>query len=184
MGRSRLEEEIEAATRQFVSKLVEIIRSVSIAEVAALGAEPSKPRRPTTSVVGKPPQRRASAPGGSDLKERALATIRDAGRPIAAKSIADALSDIERREGQRPRVYTTAARSSHAAVAYDVAAAELRARTGPALLVFGTGHGLADSVIALADVHLAPVRPVGYNHLAVRAAVSIILDRLFGDAGA
>ena len=92
MGRSRLEEEIEAATRQFVSKLVELIRSVSSAEVAALGAEPSKPRRPTTSVVGKPPQRRASAPGGSDLKERALATIRDAGRPIAAKSIADALS--------------------------------------------------------------------------------------------
>ncbi len=118
--------------------------------------------------------------GGTRVPERAdaLSIVRD------VSSIADALDDIERREGQRPRIYTTAARSSHAAVAYDVAAAELRARTGPALLVFGTGHGLADSVIALADVHLAPVRPVGYNHLAVRAAVSIILDRLFGDAGA
>ncbi len=118
--------------------------------------------------------------GGTRVPERAeaLSIVRD------VDSIGDALADIERIEGARPRVYTTAARSDHQSVAYDVAAAELRARKGPALLVFGTGHGLADSVIELADVHLAPVRPHGYNHLAVRAAVSIILDRLFGDAGA
>jgi tRNA (guanine37-N1)-methyltransferase len=118
--------------------------------------------------------------GGSRVPERAdaLSIVRD------VNSLEEALADIERLEGQRPRVYTTAARSGHASVAYEPAAAELRARTAPALLVFGTGHGLADSVITMADVHLAPVRPDGYNHLAVRAAVSIILDRLFGDAGA
>ena len=55
-----------------------------------------------------------------------------------------------------------------------------------ALLLFGTGHGLASSVVELADLVLAPV--VGpadddggfYNHLSVRSAAAIILDRLCG----
>ncbi len=51
------------------------------------------------------------------------------------------------------------------------------------LLVFGTGWGLADEVIQGADALLEPVRAreaTGYNHLSVRAACAIILDRLFG----
>jgi len=99
-------------------------------------------------------------------------------------TIEEALADIERREGAPPTVYTTAARPSADMRSYAAGAAEIRARARPVLLVFGTGHGLADRVLAMADVRLAPVRPDGYNHLAVRAAVSIILDRLFGDAGA
>ncbi len=118
--------------------------------------------------------------GGQRVPERAnaLSIVQE------TPSIEEAIADIARREGSAPTVYTTAARSNFDATSYEVAAAELRARKAPALLVFGTGYGLADSVIARASVHLAPVRPDGYNHLAVRAAVSIILDRLFGDAGA
>ncbi len=118
--------------------------------------------------------------GGQRVPERgdALSIVRE------VASLDEALADIAAAEGAAPTVYTTAARTSPDATPYAEAAEALRARTRPALLVFGTGYGLADAVLSRADVRLAPVRPGGYNHLAVRAAVSIILDRLFGDAGA
>lgn len=51
------------------------------------------------------------------------------------------------------------------------------------LLVFGTGYGLAKEIIDSADVILEPVTGRGaYNHLSVRSAASIILDRLLGPA--
>ena len=51
----------------------------------------------------------------------------------------------------------------------------------PYLLIFGTGWGLTETVFSRADVVLEPVRgPGSYNHLSVRSAVAIILDRLFG----
>lgn len=55
----------------------------------------------------------------------------------------------------------------------------------PVILVFGTGWGVSE--IFYPEVHriLAPVYGPegknGYNHLSVRAAVAIILDRLFGE---
>ncbi|HTE49810.1 MAG TPA: tRNA (guanosine(37)-N1)-methyltransferase TrmD [Kofleriaceae bacterium] len=51
----------------------------------------------------------------------------------------------------------------------------------PIALLVGTGHGLADRAISLADYMLAPVsgHPT-FNHLSVRSAAAVILDRLFG----
>jgi hypothetical protein len=52
----------------------------------------------------------------------------------------------------------------------------------PFLLLFGTGWGLLSETIECADYRLAPIRGTGpYNHLPVRSAVSIILDRILGD---
>ena len=49
-------------------------------------------------------------------------------------------------------------------------------------LVFGTGWGIHPSLLMDLDFILEPVRGVGsYNHLSVRSAVSIILDRLLGE---
>jgi hypothetical protein len=53
--------------------------------------------------------------------------------------------------------------------------------TTPFLLLFGTGWGLTEDVKERAGYVLAPIEGKGYNHLPVRSAVSIILDRLFGD---
>ena len=53
----------------------------------------------------------------------------------------------------------------------------------PCYLVFGTGWGLHASVMEQADFRLNPLKCASkddYNHLSVRAAVAIILDRLFG----
>jgi len=51
----------------------------------------------------------------------------------------------------------------------------------PLLLVFGTGHGLAPAIYSPDRPCLAPVRAGHYNHLSVRTAAAIILDRLVGD---
>jgi len=52
------------------------------------------------------------------------------------------------------------------------------------LLLFGTGWGLANAAIARADYILEPIRPLTlheYNHLSVRAAAAIIIDRIVGE---
>jgi len=52
------------------------------------------------------------------------------------------------------------------------------------LILFGTAWGLADEVFAGVDGMLPPIQGDGdYNHLAVRSAVSIVLDRLLSGCG-
>ena len=102
-------------------------------------------------------------------------------------SVEDALQAEERALGARPLLVATSARPQGA-----THAAALRARLPDergVLILFGTGHGLAPSLLERADVVLAPLpgRPDkngGYNHLSVRSAVAIHLDRLLAvDAG-
>jgi len=57
----------------------------------------------------------------------------------------------------------------------------LEDRTTPFFLLFGTGWGLTQEVKDNSDYVLAPIPGKGYNHLSVRSAVAIILDRLLGD---
>lgn len=49
----------------------------------------------------------------------------------------------------------------------------------PVLLLFGTGNGLSNQVHEQADHILMPINGKGnYNHLSVRSAVAIVLDRI------
>ena len=103
--------------------------------------------------------------------------------PIA--SIGEAMDRIAQIEGQPPRVLATAARALPGAplLQHRDEAETLRSTTVPTLILFGTGHGLAQSVIDEADGVLAPIRPkADYNHLSVRTAAAILLDRLLGDS--
>ena len=79
-------------------------------------------------------------------------------------------------------VWVTAARSAGNVLGFPEARARLEEEGKPVLLVFGTGWGLAPSVLESADARLAPIRSVrgSYNHLSVRAACAIALDRLLG----
>jgi hypothetical protein len=96
------------------------------------------------------------------------------------------LGEVEQVLGGRERidVYVTSARAqAAAAIGFAEARARLAARERSTLLLFGTGWGLAGEVIDAADVLLAPIdgcSPSGYNHLSVRAAFAIVVDRLFG----
>jgi hypothetical protein len=49
----------------------------------------------------------------------------------------------------------------------------------PYLLLLGTGWGLSDDCFEAADFILEPIAGAGtYNHLSVRSAAAILLDRL------
>ena len=95
-------------------------------------------------------------------------------------------SAIRAEHGENPEVVLTDARPIPNAISYSAYREELEApgRKKPVCLVFGTGWGVSD--VFYPEVHriLAPVYgpegKEGYNHLSVRAAVGIILDRLFG----
>jgi hypothetical protein len=82
-------------------------------------------------------------------------------------------------------VWTTAAKAHGGGVTvYGKAKERLAQATRPVALLFGTGWGLARELIDDADVKLAPIRAAaetGYNHLSVRAACAISLDRLLGE---
>jgi len=63
----------------------------------------------------------------------------------------------------------------------SLAAARRRLENRPALLVLGTGWGLAPALFERGWPALEPLQGSGdYNHLPVRAAAAIILDRLCG----
>jgi hypothetical protein len=92
-----------------------------------------------------------------------------------------ALVAIERAAGAPPTIVATSARPAAQAVRVSELRARLAADIRPYLLVFGTGWGLAPEVLQRAHLRLEPVLgPTAYNHLSVRAAAAIILDRLYG----
>lgn len=108
------------------------------------------------------------------------------GRAMVVASIEEAALEIARREGAPPlKVVTTASvPEGRSFLRYDEASRQFATSPVPILLLFGTGHGLAASVLETADLILAPIRPAGpYNHLSVRSAAAIIFDRLFGECG-
>lgn len=104
---------------------------------------------------------------------------------LAIVRVVVALEDARRDLGPDAEVWVTAARSIGAPVAWQEARARLAGEGPPVLLVFGTSWGLAPEVVAGADALLAPIVGVGeWNHLSVRAACAIALDRLRApDAG-
>ena len=56
-----------------------------------------------------------------------------------------------------------------------------RSTVRPVLILLGTGWGLADALIPSVSRVLAPIEGAsGWNHLSVRSAGAIMLDRLFG----
>jgi len=95
-------------------------------------------------------------------------------------TIVDVAEDIKSIENSYPKTVTTCARRYPASIGYT----EFRGILGsglPHLLIFGTAWGLAESLISEADFVLEPIAGMtGYNHLSVRSAVAIILDRLLG----
>lgn len=98
-----------------------------------------------------------------------------------AESVDNTIDSLTEFYGQKPLVVITSARSYDNSISY--AALKKKREDGiPCLLLFGTAHGLAPELITKADEILLPVGGgTEYNHLSVRSAASIILDRLLGE---
>lgn len=97
-------------------------------------------------------------------------------------TIEEAIRQIQQREGKVPLVATTDARTYANTISYQALRDKLAANDQPYLLLFGTGWGIEKTTMAKFDFILAPIYGAGdYNHLPVRAAAAIILDRLLGE---
>jgi hypothetical protein len=98
--------------------------------------------------------------------------------------LADTLESVKARirslgHGE-PVMVVTSSRDHSTSIDFQVLR-RMVGRGDPHLLIFGTAWGLAPEVIEKADFYLQPIRgSSGYNHLSVRSAATVILDRLLG----
>lgn len=93
----------------------------------------------------------------------------------------DAVSEMTSMFGESPLTVVTGAKGHEKSVGTIQIREHLENRGSPLILLFGTGWGLTEDIFDRADLVLEPIQGGGsYNHLSVRSAVSIYLDRLFG----
>lgn len=119
-------------------------------------------------------------PGKTRVPERAdalrLCTV--------VNSVAEAQAELASQYQLAPRVIATGARprQTDKGCSYREAAQAIEQGNRPTLILYGTGHGLAEPLFETADSILEPLRGTSdYNHLSVRTAAAISLDRLFGE---
>ena len=90
------------------------------------------------------------------------------------------LAAIEEATGQVPVCVATSARDhGRPLITFPDLRERLQENDAPHLLLLGTGHGLAPEVFDACELLLQPLPGASeYNHLSVRAAAAIMLDRL------
>lgn len=97
-------------------------------------------------------------------------------------SLEEALQQIEKETGMKPAVVTTDARVYPNTVTYQWLRNKIHQEEQPIFILFGTGFGMTKEMMKQFDYIVEPVYGAGtYNHLCVRSAVAIILDRLLGE---
>ena len=109
-------------------------------------------------------------------RRQALALIK------VCSQLTDIYADYRYRNLPRPITVATSARDvGQRALSYG--GFRQRLRDGEhGLILFGTGWGLAPEVLDAVDAFLPPLGSgLAYNHLSVRSACAIILDRLLGE---
>ena len=117
-------------------------------------------------------------PGGihNPLRKEALALIR------MSRTLTEAVSGMASHFGETPLMVATSAKSGRKAIGFETLRQRIQ-EGRPVLLVFGTAWGMTEEVIDSCDELLAPISGQdGYNHLSVRSAAAIILDRLLASA--
>ena len=142
------------------------------------GVYVTTPLAPQRELVGRLLEHWTRGHGGevNPCRREALLGIR------IAPDLETAVQELSDQFGAKPLLVATSARPAPDRVEVGTARENLTAESRPVLLLFGTGWGLAPRALDVCDQVLAPVQPpTGYNHLSVRSAASIIVDRLFGE---
>jgi hypothetical protein len=98
-----------------------------------------------------------------------------------ADSLDEVVNQIRRNCGGEPKTVVTSAKKKSRNISFGKLREMMRNAT-PYVLVFGTAWGLSESVLSAADYSLEPIHgSEAYNHLSVRSASAIVLDRLVGN---
>jgi len=94
-------------------------------------------------------------------------------------SLDQVIEDVHQIEGDRPKTIATCAQKYPQNIGYK-RLQKMMKTSRPYLLIFGTAWGLAEKTIMSSDYVLEPIRGCGdYNHLSVRSATAITLDRFY-----
>jgi hypothetical protein len=92
-----------------------------------------------------------------------------------------AINDLQTGFAERVRTVITSATERPGSIGFDELKEMIDGQASPFLLLLGTGWGLTEECFATADYMLTPLPGAGsYNHLSVRSAAAIMLDRLRG----
>ena len=97
----------------------------------------------------------------------------------------DAVLALVAAEAGRPaRIVATSAREHRGELSFGELRARIGGEEGPWLILFGTGWGLSEEFLStVPEAILEPIAGTGaYNHLSVRSAAAIVLDRLLAPA--
>lgn len=98
------------------------------------------------------------------------------------EDLEQAIEEIEKETGNKVLTVATDARRYPNTVSYRWLKEEIFTGDQVYLLLFGTGWGMEHNLMEKCDYILEPIAPDSdYNHLSVRSAVSIIIDRLLGE---
>lgn len=93
----------------------------------------------------------------------------------------DAVLAIARETGSTVNMVATSASSREKHLTFKKLKEKVSESREPFLIVFGTGWGVTREVIDKADFFVEPIRGNSdYNHLSVRSAAAVTLDRLCG----
>lgn len=97
-------------------------------------------------------------------------------------SVQKAVEWVKEREKKAPFIISTTAKRHDGAVHWLSLKREILKKDHSPLFVFGTGWGLCDEILDMSDAVMTPISggTDGWNHLSVRSAVSVTLDRFFG----
>jgi tRNA (guanine37-N1)-methyltransferase len=106
----------------------------------------------------------------------------DAMRGIkTVSSVSRALDWINEKEHRPPFIIATTARERAGSLSWLTLKETALRAARPVVLIFGTGSGLCEETLASVDAVMSPISGgQGYNHLSLRSAVGITLDRFFG----
>lgn len=107
-------------------------------------------------------------------RKEALALVR------ICHDLAELYELVQAKWQQKPTILATSARVQSNQLGYAEARQRIFAGE-PHLILFGTGWGMTPEVLADVDAMLPPILGNGeYNHLSVRSAAAIVLDRVLG----
>lgn len=97
-------------------------------------------------------------------------------------SLQNVIEHIQNETGKTPKLIGTSANASAKMTGFSDMSKIIKKQEEEYLIVLGTGWGLTDEMMSEFDYILRPIYGVGaYNHLSVRSAASIIMDRLLGE---
>ena len=98
------------------------------------------------------------------------------------ESLQEVFALIEDETGRKPDTIATDARIHPNTISYNALKEIIFNQEQVFLIIFGTGWGMEAGLIEACTYILEPIQgSASYNHLSVRSAVSIIIDRLLGE---